>query len=224
MSVTHWHEVPIYVMDFEGTAESGIIEYGLVKMFGRQIVEATGDLCYPTGKISSIETRQHGLTLRKLSGKRLFADHVPTFLAARREGLFAAHNAHVEKLLLGKVEAFPGAVPVFYNDAEVCSWGPWIDTLCLYRNCYPKLKSYGLADLLDRFSLVETLDKLAAQYCPPDRAKYHCALYDALGAALLLQRLGNLSGFEDMNLWWLLRQATDDKERSQKFQQRELDL
>jgi DNA polymerase-3 subunit epsilon len=35
---------------------------------------------------------------------------------------------------------------------------------------------------------------LAAKHCPPQRRKYHCALYDALASALILRALCAVEG------------------------------
>jgi DNA polymerase III epsilon subunit-like protein len=44
-----------------------------------------------------------------------------------------------------------------------------------------------LGYLIDAFNLSKSVDHLASKFCPQDRQKPHCALYDALASALLLQ-------------------------------------
>ena len=49
------------------------------------------------------------------------------------------------------------------------------------------------------------LDAEAEKYCPPDRRKWHCALYDAIASALILIAITELDGFADVNIEWLAR-------------------
>ena len=83
------------------------------------------------------------------------------------------------------------------------SWGPWLDTLSIYRRLYPDLDSYQLNALIDLFQLAEPLNQLAQEYCPKERIRYHCALYDALASALLLFRLYSLSELKGLSLFQL---------------------
>jgi DNA polymerase-3 subunit epsilon len=91
---------------------------------------------------------------------------IKTLLAGR---VIIAHGHGTEKRFL---RAFPGH-----------PFGPWIDTLHLYRAAWPNLDSYSLGDLCSRFDLTPAVD--AAH---PGR-RWHDALYDAAAAAIALQRL-----------------------------------
>ena len=51
------------------------------------------------------------------------------------------------------------------------------------------------------------LDALAAQHCPPKRRRFHCALYDALAAALVLRALCALEGRSQASLAQLVRDS-----------------
>ena len=51
------------------------------------------------------------------------------------------------------------------------------------------------------------LDALAAQHCPPKRRRFHCALYDALAAALVLRALCALEGRSQASLVQLVRDS-----------------
>ena len=53
----------------------------------------------------------------------------------------------------------------------------------------PHLPSYKLNSLVATMGLQATLDEFASEHCPPERCRYHCALYDALAAAILLLHL-----------------------------------
>jgi len=80
----------------------------------------------------------------------------------------AAHNVATEKKFLSA--AFP-----------LHPFGPWIDTLVLCRRTWPGLESYALEDLLRVLGLKGRVDAL----CPGREA--HDALYDAVGAAVVLE-------------------------------------
>ena len=57
------------------------------------------------------------------------------------------------------------------------------------------------------------LDQVAAQWCPPERCRYHAALYDALAGALLLARLVTEPAIKGRPLAWLLANSTFDPEK-----------
>ena len=65
------------------------------------------------------------------------------------------------------------------------------------------LDSYQLNTLIGLFGLEESLNQLAQEYCPKERIRYHCALYDALASALLLQRLFTLEELKGLSLFQL---------------------
>ena len=76
----------------------------------------------------------------------------------------------------------------------VAEWGPWIDTCRLARAWAPSLGDFRLGQLVADLRLGPRLEALAAQHCPPKRRRFHCALYDALAAALVLRALCALEG------------------------------
>jgi DNA polymerase-3 subunit epsilon len=51
--------------------------------------------------------------------------------------------------------------------------------------------------------LEDKLKQLALVHCPKERIRYHCALYDALASALLLQRLFSLKELKELSLFQL---------------------
>ena len=91
---------------------------------------------------------------------------------------------------------------------SVASWGPWLDTLYLYRRIYPQLESHKLGDLIVLFDLQTSLDEHAALYCPAKRRHYHCALYDTLASALLMRRLYEEPDLHSLSLHWLFLQSS----------------
>ncbi len=90
-----------------------------------------------------------------------------------------AHNCSTEQKMLRMI-------------APMHRFEPWIDTLKLAREAWPGLPSYALESLVETLYLQERIETLVS-----DRIA-HDALYDAVAAAVLLERLckegwGNLS-------------------------------
>ena len=198
-----WWELPLFVIDFEGSSTSGIVEYGVVEIRGSKIVNCTTKLCRPRHPISWHEIRQHQLKLQVLAKAISFDHEKDCWIAWRNRGLFVAHHAPVEKNFLKQYWPYPPAVPNFLQQGNAMQWGPWIDTLRIFQKCFPQLDSYKLIDLIRIFQLEKELELLSEKYCPNHRRSPHCALYDALATNLLLQYLGKLQGFANMTLGWL---------------------
>ncbi len=186
-----WREARIQVMDFEGTSRSGVLEFGVVTLYGGLLLDSLTGLCAPTGEVAAADQRVHGIQETDTAGLEPFAANFDTFTRLRREGPFCAHHASVEMNLLKDTWPYPGEVPDYAAaSGQTCvSWGPLLDTRRIYAALYPELASTALGDLLERFELTARLQHLALDRCPPRRRKAHCALYDALGSALLLLRL-----------------------------------
>lgn len=190
MLTDHWHQTPLHMMDFEGGPASGVVEFGVVTLQYGQIQQTRTGLCRPTGTITEADRAVHGISEHASAPHPPFADYYEAFVALRRSGIFAAHNRHAENQFLSRTWALPPAVPDWSHPHQfIHQWGPWIDTLQIYRTLYPGQSAYGLGDLLQLFHLHEDMARLAATHCPPKRARTHCALYDALASALLLLRL-----------------------------------
>ncbi len=192
--------VPIYMIDFEGSTSSGILEYGVVEICAGRIKRSWTRLCHPSGPIAPHDHWAHGLSAQDLSKCLPIGDDWAFFAGLRESGVLAAHHASVEASLLKSVWPCPRLSPDFTQaaneaKAKVAQWGPWIDSLALYRRIYPQLGSYGLNELIDQFGLMPELKTLADKHCPPSRHTYHCALYDALASTLLLQALFQLPDY-----------------------------
>ena len=80
------------------------------------------------------------------------------------------------------------------------SFDPWIDTLKLAREAWPGLASYALESLVETLQLKERIEMLV-----PDRSA-HDALYDAVAAAVLLERLCN-DGWGNISLQNLINKS-----------------
>ncbi|MGC6455302.1 MAG: 3'-5' exonuclease [Coraliomargaritaceae bacterium] len=202
-------ETPIHLIDFEGNRQSGIVEYGVATLQGQHLVSTDTGLCRSSGTISDFERSQHRIDERSLEDCAPFASQWELFSGLRKTGVFCAHNASVEDGLLRAVWPCPSTSPDFFSlgNASKLSWGPWLDTLWVYRRVYPNLESYHLELLIDLFGLQTKLDDLAQASCPEGRRQYHSALYDAMASALLLVRIFEEPDFETISLHWLLRQS-----------------
>ncbi|HAV14555.1 MAG TPA: 3'-5' exonuclease [Opitutae bacterium] len=196
---------PIHVIDFEGSRQSGVVEYGVVTLHGEQIEATYSRLCAPVGTISDRDRLQHGISEELAAQEARFDTEWELFAGLRESGPLCAHNVAVEDGLLRNVWPYPRSSPDFLDEGQTtASWGPWVDTLQLYRRIYPQLVSYKLGDLIQLFDLEAALAELAGLYCPEKRGRYHCALYDALASALLLRRLYHEPDLGELTLRWLL--------------------
>lgn len=212
---------PIHVIDFEGSRQSGIVEYGVATLMGRSIQATYTRICAPVGTISDLDRATHGIHEEIASAAEPFDREWSLFAGLRDQGPFAAHNVAVEAGLIATVWPFPRKCPNFAEpELLAANWGPWLDTLRLYRRIYPGLETYGLAALVGTFGLQDELDARAELDCPANRQHYHCALYDALASALLLARLFAEPELADVSLrWWILQSAASDSARESMGQQ-----
>ncbi|MFO7724501.1 MAG: hypothetical protein R6V45_03045 [Oceanipulchritudo sp.] len=214
-----WRQTPVYMMDFEGSPSSGVVEYGVVELQGGRITDTRTDLCRPTGPIPDRDRAVHGIGIGTAAAKARFSERYGLFVSLRRAGIFAAHNRHAENRFLKDTWAVPPAVPDWRGDqTRAQEWGPWIDSLSLYRRLYQGLETYGLGELVHAFGLQETLLDLARKHCPRERCRPHCALFDALASSLLLLRLEEEPELRGrMTRGWLLELSGGEQVQSELF-------
>ncbi len=218
-----WTEQTIHFIDFEGSAASGILEYGVATIQHGEIVSARTRLCRPIGRVRAEDVAVHGIEPSAVADHALFSDEFELFAGLRESGPLAAHFAGVENGLIKSVWPYPRTAPDFARfGGRVVEWGPWIDTGRLYPQFYAGLASAGLGELIATFGLQPELDKQAARWCPPARARYHAALYDALAGALLLGRLSKEPSLAGGSLGWMLSMSTLDPEKRASLEQDEL--
>ena len=218
-----WTAQPIYFVDFEGSQSSGVLEYGVVEVRGGRIVTTYTRLCQATGRVRAEDTATHGLDERAVELCAPFADEWEFFSGLRERGPLAAHYAGAENAMLKAVWPYPRNSPDFARPGErVIEWGPWVDSARLYAQLYPKVGSGKLEALVSVCGLQAELDKLAENYCPAGRRRYHAALYDALGGALLLASLAADPRVANLSVMQLLALSTLDAEKRGAMQQGEL--
>lgn len=218
-----WTEQAIHFIDFEGNRRSGILEYGVSTVLGGQITATRTRLCAAQGQVRADETEVHGLSASDVAGHAPFSDEWETFMALRSTGPLAAHFAGTENGLIKSVWPYPRQSPDFTRLAAASNdWGPWIDSASVYAQLYPSLESGKLETLIACFGLQAELDELASRHCPPQRRRYHAALYDALAGALLLAALARHTATAELTLLQLFSLSTRDGEKRDDLQQQSL--
>ena len=215
-------ELPIYAIDFEGSLQTGILEYGIVGFTPQKGIFFTEtQLCKNKTDIPANESSCHGLYVENLKTCDEFSQHLDKFIRLRKTALFCAHNAAFENRLLSDYcpivpEAY--AVPSAHNQ----QWGPWLDTWFLYRK-YLKTQACTVEQLIHFCNLAEILSQLSGKFCPPHRKKFHCALFDALACALLFLNFIRSDAGIGKNLLSLLQQSSP-KSISKIFYQQKLPI
>ena len=205
----------VHVIDFEGNPCYGIIEFGVVTLDGGKISQTSTSLCKPDAAISPEDIQVHGLREDMLRDQPAFSGFKEQFERYRYQGVLAAHHASVEDRLLSHYwHTLPAKATIEHPVPSRGSWGPWIDSRLVYRHYYD-LENYSLGSLIGAFQLERELQKLAEQYCPRDRRKSHCALYDALASALLLMAAGENLGIRE-EVWLRVSQSSGGEDLAQK--------
>jgi DNA polymerase III epsilon subunit-like protein len=78
----------IHVIDFEGCARTGIIEFGVVTLRELEIVETRSELCKPDAPVTPQETLVHGLKSDMLDRYAGFAEYQDYFFFTTIFGYF----------------------------------------------------------------------------------------------------------------------------------------
>ena len=218
-----WTEQPIFFVDFEGSRASGILEFGVAEVLGGRITAARTRLCRATGRVRPEDAAVHGLQEAMLADAAPFGDEWEYFAGLRERGPLAAHYAGVENGLLKSVWPYPRNSPDFARPGEsAIEWGPWVDSARLYAQFYPQFDTGRLESLVAASGLQGELDALAKEHCPPERRRFHAALYDALAGGLLLASLARDPRLAELSVMQLLAFSTLDGDKRDALRQREL--
>ena len=157
------------VIDVEGNGQQPpeIVEIGVVVLDG---IAATGEpvswMVRPTRPITSLVTHKvHGITNADVLDAPTIDALAPTILDVLGDRIPIAHNAVVERAVLG---------------TQLPDWKPpvFLDTLRLARKVWPGLKSYGLDPLLRHAGIALSTD-----------GQRHRAGHDAAATARLFTML-----------------------------------
>lgn len=152
----------ILTLDFEGSLKNGIREIGAITSINEKIIG----------------------TEEKVISKNQTCTNILIGMLRDRPQLFASHNVQTEKNLLKKYLPYSKE----NKQSKNILWGPWIDTMEVYKILYPQIDQYDLSYLTNLFVKKESL-KIGPQYCKEGKISHHNALYDALCTFLLLRRI-----------------------------------
>ncbi len=219
----HWRAVPIHFIDFEGSLAGGVVEYGVAVLLGGEVVETATRLCRPAGAIRREDSAVHGIAAADVAGAAPLSDDWERFAGWRQRGPLAAHFAGTENSLLKATWPYARQSPDLSRPGQTTNdWGPWLDTGRLVPQLFRGIESARLEDLVTQFGLGAELAVAAERHCPPERRRYHAALFDALAAALLLRAVLARPDFEAATLPWLLELSSLDPARRESLRQGEL--
>ena len=119
-----WTDTPIHFLDFEGSAASGILEFGVATLQSGEITGTHTRLCRATGPVAAEDTKVHGLSADGLASQDYFAAEWERFAGLRATGPLAAHFAPVENSLLRKVWPYPRESPDFARPGRTAGDAP----------------------------------------------------------------------------------------------------
>jgi DNA polymerase-3 subunit epsilon len=218
-----WTEVPVHVVDFEGSLNTGVVEFGVATLRGGGVVELATRLCRARRCVPASELAVHGLSDGVLARHEPFEAEWTRFAGLRETGLLGAHFSATEHGLLRAVWPCPRLSPDFARPGQHrAEWGPWVDTGRIAAEVLGPGASLRLEDVVGALGLGAALGDAAQRWCPPERRRFHCAPFDALAAALVAVRLAREPGGEPWSLPRLLTASTADPRRREERQQAEL--
>jgi DNA polymerase III alpha subunit (gram-positive type) len=128
-----------------------------------------------------------------LGNDGLFSNWLSNCNNCKSVSYWVAHNCMVEKNIITKFAPYKNNLENQYNKME---WGPWVDTLKIYKILYPNLNNYTLTNLKKVFDLEQRVVELASKFCKRTGVKQHESMYDCIVTYLLLQRIND---FVDLN-------------------------
>ena len=76
----------IHIIDFEGSAQTGVLEWGIVSIQGKNLLEAKTRLCGTKCSIDVIDSEQHGITSELVAGCPNFEQDFDLFAQLRKSG------------------------------------------------------------------------------------------------------------------------------------------
>jgi DNA polymerase III epsilon subunit-like protein len=215
-----WTDIPVHVVDFEGSARTGVVEFGVVTLVAGAIAAMHTRVCRPASAIPAAESRIHGLGESDVVAAAAFIEEWPLFAGLRESGVLAAHFSATENALLRAAWACPRLSPDFLSPGRtLAEWGPWIDTGRLAIGAFPAGEGAGLEVVVRTLGLEASLAAMADQWCPAARRRYHCAPFDALAGALVLHALAREESGEAWSLARVLTGSTGDAQRREERSQ-----
>lgn len=168
---TRMENITFVIFDTETTGFSPVndrlVELGAVKVRNGKLLGEKTWLINPQRSIPWYVQKVHNISLEMLKEKPTFAEIYPEFLEFIDGSVLIAHNAPFDVRFIS-AEAERANMPAPKNAV--------LDSLVLFRNWYPELKSHTVADLIDLFEI--DTEGLAA----------HRATHDSLFVYLAIQK------------------------------------
>ena len=152
------------VIDFEGSRKSGIQQASIIDFKSFSVI------------------RSHEF----LKGDGDFNDWILDVIDKSPNDFWVSHNISIEKNLL--TSQMPYLRNASINKGNII-WGPWVDTLKVYKKLYPNLIDYNLKKLCEIFLTKEEITTLSKMYCRRSKVAYHQSTFDSLVTFMLLERL-----------------------------------
>ena len=152
------------VIDFEGSRKSGIQQASIIDFRSFSVI------------------RSH----EYLKGDGVFNDWILDLINKTPNDFWVSHNISIEKNLL--TSQMPYLIKTSYNKDNIF-WGPWLDSLKVYKKLYPNLTDYNLRNLCDIFLTKEEIAVLTKAYCKRSKKAYHQSTFDCLVTFKLIERL-----------------------------------
>lgn len=115
-----------------------------------------------------------------------FSDWMVTHTTNYKIDYWVAHNANVEINLIH--EYTPYTSNYMAGDNQL-AWGPWIDTLHVYKTLYPTFNDFSLQNLSKEFLVLNEIYHLADRLCVRTGKKFHQSMFDCVVTYMLLIRL-----------------------------------
>lgn len=154
-----------------------IIEIGAVKFRGGKAEESFQSLINPGYKISNEIIRLTGITNQMLSKAKPVYEVLLGFLEFAEDSIIVGHNVNFDiSFISNNCMSYFGRP--FEND--------FIDTMRLSRNLFPEEGHHRLCDLINRFSVAETVE--------------HRALSDAIQTAMCYEYMKEYTKEKGINL------------------------
>ena len=152
------------VIDFEGSRKSGIQQASIIDFKSFTVI------------------RSHEF----LKDDGNFNDWILNLINNGPNDFWVSHNISIEKNLL------TSQMPYLRNSSsnkDSITWGPWLDSLKVYKKLYPNLNNYNLKNLSEIFLTKEEIADLSKVYCKRSKKAYHQSTFDSLVTFKLIKRL-----------------------------------
>jgi len=152
----------ILTLDFEGSLKNGIREIGAITSKDEKIIRVE----------------------EKVINENQSCTNTLINMLRDRPQLFASHNVQTEKNLLKKYLPYSNE----NKQSKNILWGPWLDTMEVYKILYPQIDQYDLPYLTKLFIKEKSLE-FGTKHCKKGKISHHNALFDAICSFLLLRRI-----------------------------------